>query len=78
MLHILPSNDIFDHIDQPDCNCNPKIKDGVCVHNSFDRRELFESDAKLSFYETLEKIEIIFFDFCYRVRTRIRLLILFK
>lgn len=47
-FHILPINDIKEHVESFDCWCDPVIKNDlppyVVVHNSADRRELFEPD----------------------------------
>ena len=46
--HILPIDDLEPHFETPDCHCHPErhpeTKDGLTVHNSFDRREYSEPD----------------------------------
>jgi hypothetical protein len=46
--HVLPVNDLRQH-SVTDCWCHPADDDGIVVHNSLDRRELYErGDKKLS------------------------------
>ncbi len=45
--HIIPIDDIKEHVSLPTCHCNPQLKDGVWVHNSFDGREVYEQAAEL-------------------------------
>lgn len=43
--HVVPINDLHDHLvdGEFECWCHPKIEDGgVIVHNSADKRELYE------------------------------------
>jgi len=44
--HIIPENDVEDHIESLRCECNPKVineREGqIIVHNAYDRREIFE------------------------------------
>lgn len=47
IIHVIPENDLKEHVPYRHCHCNPVIKDGVCVHNSFDGREVFEQAAEL-------------------------------
>lgn len=45
-LHVIPLDDLKDHTEDMSCWCNPKthIEDtSVVIHNSMDRRELYES-----------------------------------
>ena len=42
-LHIIPVDDTVKHQESRRCWCEPKIIDGVVVHNSFDGREDFEN-----------------------------------
>jgi len=39
LVHVTPLNDLKEHILSADCPCNPRIEDGVCIHNSWDGRE---------------------------------------
>lgn len=41
--HIYPANDLKEHnIDDENCWCRPKIEGVLVIHNSLDRRELYE------------------------------------
>lgn len=45
--HILPVNDIEEHLEESTCNCLPKIEiqengDLMIIHNSYDGREAVE------------------------------------
>lgn len=42
-VHVMPIDDDEDHYFF-DCKCSPSYKEGVYIHNSFDKRELLESD----------------------------------
>lgn len=47
-LHVVPLNDLREHIVDPavECWCRPTMDEfGVVVHNSLDRRELYETDG---------------------------------
>jgi hypothetical protein len=45
-IHVLPVDDLKEHIETDDCECHPKIKyvEGgkIVVHNSYDGREFME------------------------------------
>ena len=43
--HTVPVADFFDHYFS-DCPCRPEHHDGICVHNSFDGREAFETGRR--------------------------------
>ncbi len=48
-LHVIPVNDLKEHIcDGSQCWCNPddESQPGLIVHNSLDRRELYENLGK--------------------------------
>jgi hypothetical protein len=47
MIHVLPVNDLREHVETVDCWCGPSVDDGVCVHNAMDEREKFESGQRL-------------------------------
>lgn len=47
MFHVLPVNDLKEHIESRDCWCKPREDDGVIVHNSMDRREEYEQGRKM-------------------------------
>ena len=42
-LHVLPVNDIKEHVEESTCNCCPALKmengEMIFIHNSYDRRE---------------------------------------
>lgn len=60
-VHVLPINDLFDHVESVRCPCEPRQPhDHLIIHNSFDRRELFEDDKTFSFKEWVEKKMIVF------------------
>ncbi len=45
--HILPNNDLYEHLENSTCTCLPKLEilengDILIIHNSFDRREEIE------------------------------------
>lgn len=46
VYHVIPINDLIDHIESVECPCDPEVKytsDGeLVVHNAIDRREVFE------------------------------------
>lgn len=46
MINVLPINDIYSHLEDSACKCNPKVifENGemIVVHNSFDGREYKE------------------------------------
>lgn len=45
-VHVLPINDLKDHIERSDCWCRPQEDEGVIIHNSMDRREEYEHGRK--------------------------------
>ena len=56
MIHILPIDDLKEHTEGVDCQCNPEVRyadgDGVlpepiCIHNSWDGREFIEQAEQL-------------------------------
>ena len=43
-LHVVPINDLRDHVTSVDCWCSPIINDdGIVIHNSLDGREKYEN-----------------------------------
>lgn len=46
MIHIIPVNDLKDHIEETTCGCLPSVifEEGemLIIHNSYDKRELIE------------------------------------
>ena len=50
-VHVVPLNDLKDHVASVDCWCNPTEDDewpGVFVHHSMDRREEYEQGREKS------------------------------
>jgi hypothetical protein len=47
-FHVVPVNDLREHIANTDCWCKPYEDDGVWVHHSMDRREEYEEGRKPS------------------------------
>lgn len=50
-LHIMPTNDLRDHVDSTDCWCKPTQDDensNLFIHHSMDRREEYEDRRKMS------------------------------
>lgn len=48
-IHVIPNNDLEPHFLFDNCHCHPKWDpdaDYLFAHNSFDRRELSESDYR--------------------------------
>lgn len=47
-IHVVPVNDLRDHVAKSDCWCKPnEIDNKVFVHNAMDRREQYEKDGCL-------------------------------
>jgi hypothetical protein len=46
--HIVPTDDLYEHILMPSCWCEPRIdpKDFLAIHNSADEREKFENGER--------------------------------
>lgn len=46
--HIVPVDDIYEHVLLPSCWCDPTIdeEDFIATHNSADRREQFETNQR--------------------------------
>lgn len=40
--HVVPLDDLREHITDVSCWCRPLEDEGVVVHNSMDRREFYE------------------------------------
>jgi len=40
--HVMPIADRFRHDGASICACKPKYDEGIWVHNSYDKREMFE------------------------------------
>ena len=47
-LHVMPNNDLRDHIDAPHCWCKPEFDAdfNIYIHKSMDRREDFEEGKR--------------------------------
>jgi hypothetical protein len=43
--HMVPVNDFGEHFWE-ECACHPELRDGMCVHNSHDGREAFETGRR--------------------------------
>ena len=41
-IHVMPVDDLREHVDSRDCWCRPTYDDGVWVHHSMDLREEYE------------------------------------
>ena len=47
LMHVVPVNDLREHITNGECWCNPEVNDdGVVVHHSLDQRETYEEGRK--------------------------------
>lgn len=44
--HVVPINDLREHILSKDCWCNPFDDEGVFVHHSMDQREKYETGER--------------------------------
>ena len=47
--HVMPINDLREHVDLPNCWCRPKRDEeepNLIVHNSMDRREFTKEKGK--------------------------------
>lgn len=58
--HILPVNDIKEHVEASTCHCNPIVKvleggDLLVIHSSYDRREDFEGNSLCHLSEIIKK-----------------------
>jgi hypothetical protein len=42
LVHVLPINDARPHRESVDCECRPRVEGRVCIHNSWDGREIAE------------------------------------
>jgi len=51
--HVVPNNDLVQHILSDDCWCVPFRKDGSIVHNSADDREIYERAAWSQYRRTV-------------------------
>lgn len=50
LTHVVPTNDLREHITDGECWCNPEYDDIDCIviHNSMDEREAYEEGKKLT------------------------------
>ena len=49
LVHVLPINDIREHVSSPNCPCHPKQDDfaeNLWIHNAWDLRERYEGIPK--------------------------------
>jgi hypothetical protein len=44
--HVIPNNDLREHMEASDCWCLPKDDGQIVIHNSLDERELYERGEK--------------------------------
>lgn len=43
LTHVIPTNDIREHVTDESCWCNPTVDDDlIVIHNSMDERETYE------------------------------------
>jgi len=50
--HVLPIDDALDHIESPNCACQPRNDDGIWIHNAADGREITERAQVLLLTQT--------------------------
>ncbi len=48
LQHVIPINDLREHVVSVDCWCHPLLDDDVVIHNSLDQRESYEEGRKPS------------------------------
>jgi hypothetical protein len=48
IYHVIPINDLKDHLDNARCWCHPEVKDEgtLIVHYSLDAREFYENEPR--------------------------------
>lgn len=46
-VHVMPVEDLREHVCGDDCWCSPTDDEGVIIHNSMDGREFFERGERL-------------------------------
>lgn len=46
-IHVMPSDDLREHIMSLTCWCYPEDDEGVIIHNALDGREDFETGKRL-------------------------------
>ena len=46
LTHVIPVNDLRDHVESADCWCHPEVDDLIVIHNSMDERESYEEGRK--------------------------------
>lgn len=46
-IHVMPSDDLREHVVSRACWCNPEDEEGVIIHNALDGREEFETGKRL-------------------------------
>ena len=44
--HVLPREDLRQHIESVDCWCEPIIENNIIIHNALDEREKFETGER--------------------------------
>jgi hypothetical protein len=45
-FHVVPVDDLREHVTEGPCWCNPREEETVIVHNSMDGREHFETGER--------------------------------
>lgn len=45
--HVVPLNDLREHVANGSCWCKPTLDEGVWLHHSMDGREAFETGERL-------------------------------
>lgn len=45
--HVVPLNDLREHVTNGSCWCRPTLDEGVWLHHSMDGREAFETGERL-------------------------------
>lgn len=43
IIHVIPINDLREHLESEKCWCKPDLDENVCVHHSMDQREKYET-----------------------------------
>jgi len=47
VIHVIPVNDIHEHIEAEWCSCQPKTEGDLVIHNAWDDREVIEEVAEI-------------------------------
>lgn len=46
--HVIPNQDLREHMEAADCWCRPQDDGQIVIHNSLDERELYEREIRKS------------------------------